>query len=152
MSDHSKGQTLIEVVAALGVAVVVVTLITISVIYALNNALSSKNQNTATQYAQEAMELVRTIRDSDLVAFNELSGNYCLAKGAATPTLKQGDCGQNVDIFKREITITTAGCDDGKKVQAIVSWSDGKCTAGDLFCHEVNLVSCLSHDSAFPTP
>lgn len=158
--NNIQGQTLLEVVIALGVAVIVVSLIAIAVIFALNNATYSKNQNLATQFGQEGMEIVRQLRDSDLAVFNSLSGNYCLAKGVKIlndSNRKQVDCTQNVDIFKREVIIyppssvfscpanppaTTAPL---TKVQVIVSWSDNKCSSSDLFCHKVELASCLAN-------
>ncbi|MBI3069818.1 MAG: hypothetical protein HYY87_00750, partial [Candidatus Levybacteria bacterium] len=54
-----KGQTLIEVLLALGTAVVVLSATVVAVLSALNNAQFSKNQSLATQYAQEGMEVMR---------------------------------------------------------------------------------------------
>lgn len=155
-----QGQTLLEVVIALGIAVIVVSLITIAVIFALDNATYGKNQNLATQFAQEGMEVVRQLRDSDLASFNTLSGNYCLAKGVKIlneSNRKQVDCAQNVDIFKREVIIYPTSsvfrCPANPpsttvplpKIQVIVSWFDNKCSANDLFCHKVKLASCLAN-------
>lgn len=159
----TRGQTLLEVLAALGTAAIVVGAITVVVISALNNAQFSKNQNLATQYAQQGMELLRQVRDTNWTTFASYpSGDYCLDKGSSTPRAKSIDCGQNVDIFVREVVLErgellclppTPPPSPTNVVRATVtvSWSDSKCT-GVGFCHRVRLVSCLSDFSVVPTP
>jgi Tfp pilus assembly protein PilV len=84
----TKGQTIIEVIVALTTAVVIVSAITIAVITALRNAEYSSAQNTATRYAQEGVEFLRFMRDSNFPQFKQLAeanvNYYCLAKGATT--------------------------------------------------------------------
>ena len=79
-----KGQTIIEVLVALGASVAIIAAVTIAVTSALSNSLYNKNQNLATQYAQQGMEIMRQMRDSDWSSFSALSGNpaqYCLDYG-----------------------------------------------------------------------
>lgn len=160
--NGEKGQTLIEVIAALVIAIVVVSLIVGTVIFALDATRFGKNQNLATQYASEAMELARRERDTNFAAFKQRSGTYCLQKGSIQ--LLRETCGQNFyidSIFKREVTIThdTSDCQStvgsstkqGTKVLVRVSWNSGKCTQQDSLCHKVELVSCLS-DLSVSTP
>lgn len=155
-----KGQTLIEVLVALGVAIVLIFAITIIVINTLNNAVFSKNQNLATQIAQEGMELVRKQKQSNQATFNSLSGDYCLGKEQTILSPKVIDCSQNVDIFKREIKINRSdlgSCDtpsaNDAKVIVTVLWFDNKCTStANLFCHNVKLISCFSDVANIPTP
>lgn len=152
----TKGQTLIEVLVAITAAVLVISAIAVAIISALNNAQFSKNQNMATQYAQEGMEIIRQIRSSDWSTFNNLStGHYCLDKDSKELVLSI-DCGQNVDIFVREIDIekNSSSCNNNQTKAIIqVSWSDGKCTNRiNLFCHKVRLVSCFSDFNVVPTP
>lgn len=152
------GQMLIEILVAMGTAVVIISAITVTVISALNNAQFSKNQNLATQYAQQGMEVVRKIRDSDWSLFSSYStGDYCLDKGSTV--LRQMvlvDCGQNVDTFVRQIDIekSSSDCSNSQtKITVSVSWSDSKCTTGDnLYCHSIQLVSCLSDVKVVPSP
>lgn len=127
--EKTTGFTLIEVLAALGVASLLVSVITVAVLSALFNAQYSKNQNLATQYAQEGMEIVRKIRNEDFTAFNSLGSNqgisYCLNKNQTTiqkespganssdrrnstiqGCAKQvGQPGQNVDNFARQVDV-----------------------------------------------
>lgn len=166
-----KGQSLLEVLAALGAGVIVLTAITVAVITSLSNAQFSKNQNIATQYAQEGMELLRKMRDSDWAAFSSLSsGSYCLDKGdtfldnADRKNTALAGCSRTVlvspepvnvsPIFARQVDIVTeasSACGSNRKATVLVSWASGKCTSG-AFCHTVSLVSCFSNYYVAPTP
>ncbi|HEX7041831.1 MAG TPA: hypothetical protein VF189_01140 [Patescibacteria group bacterium] len=119
MIFNQKGQTLIEVLVGLSAAVVVIAAITVAVITALNNAEFSRDQNLATQYTQEGMEIIRNMRDLDVASINQTNlpdGTYCLAKGCSSLTTNPSDtscgpktsthCTQNFNNFVREITIS----------------------------------------------
>lgn len=148
-----KGQTLIEVLLALGVAVVVLSATVVAVLAALNNAQFSKNQNIATQYAQEGMEVMRNMRNSNWTLFSSYAtGQYCLDQNSTglsgrDPNV-QGCNGQNVGIYARRVDIVkdSAACGGSNqtKVTVSVSWASNKCTdTNNLYCHKVELVSCL---------
>lgn len=141
-----RGQSLIEVLVALGIISVVITGVATIVTQSLSNTQFSKDQNTATKYAQEGLETVRSIRDRDYTAFALLDGRYCLAKNTQSLGIVQSACSApNVDHFIREITIEqNPGCGPNvAEVTATVSWTDSKCTAG-TYCHNSQMVSCLS--------
>jgi prepilin-type N-terminal cleavage/methylation domain-containing protein len=149
-----KGQTLIEVLIALSIAVVVITAITWLSISSLNNAQSSRNQDQATKYAQEGMELVRKIRNSSYTTFAGYNGTYCLPKGQTTFSA-QGSCTTpNIDTtFIRSVQINAnTGCGVGlSRVVVTVSWSDNKCTSG-AYCRKSELVSCFSTQNPVTAP
>lgn len=157
-----KGQSLIEILIGLAAIVVVSSSITVVVLTALNNTQLTKNQNLATSYAQEGMELVRTIRNNTFSTFSGYSGLYCLPKGVTTPTYIQDSCAdtpvtcpQNIDIFVRRICVTknASECNNQTKVASQVFWSDSKCTdSSNLYCHQAQLVSCMSDYNVLPTP
>lgn len=162
--NTQRGQTLIEILAALSVMAVLLTSITISVLSSLNNATYSKNQNLATQYAQQGMEAVRNLRSVDYTTFNSLSGSYCLAKtctslDSSIPSCwtktSPGACNSNIDsYFAREISAPSSSTDcksSTKEIQAIVSWTDGRCTAG-VNCRQVQVTSCFSNTTTAPAP
>ncbi len=163
------GQTLIEVLLALGVAVIIVTAITAVIVTALNNATFTKNQNLANQYVQQGMEIVRAIRDKSWNDFfNYNLTNYCLPQDSTVPEHKTGpSCEGQGDIFVggvkfiREITLNRnypdcRGPTNTKvKVTVKVQWSDSKCPEVPpqaRFCHEVKLVSCFTKINVVPTP
>lgn len=64
-SKTGNGQTLLEVVIALAVALLVILALVRVTITSIRNAGFAKNQALATQYAQEAMEKIRAYRDQN---------------------------------------------------------------------------------------
>lgn len=148
LNKKEKGQTLIEVLVALATGVAVISAMAVTVITSLNNVEFTKNQNQATQYSREGVEIVRRLARSNWATFaGYRSTNYCLAKGASTLTIMGGNnCGQNADIFVRQIIIeqNSPGCQSNAKISSVVSWSDSKCEATRPFCHEVRLDSCIA--------
>lgn len=141
-----KGQSLIEVLVALGLISLIITGVATVITTSLNNAQFSQDQATATKYAQEGLEITRSIRESNSGTFAELEGTYCLAKGATALGPAQLNCTQpNTDHFIRSVRIERApGCGANvSKIIATVTWTDGKCNAGTN-CHKSELVSCLS--------
>ncbi|MDE2026450.1 MAG: type II secretion system protein [Patescibacteria group bacterium] len=174
MKILQKGQTLIEVLVALSVITLIVTSITIAVVTSLNNAEFVKNQNLATQYAQQGMEMMRFMRNTNYGEFVGLSQHYCLADTCrqvetdstapdyATCGPNPGVCNPNVNnTFVREITVYNnppgAGspnqCQFGTYVISSVSWADNKCTSrSNPYCHSVNISSCFSSGDVISAP
>lgn len=152
-----KGQTLVEALIALGVAIIIISAIVVSVISSLSNAQFTKNQNQGNHFAQEGMEIVRGIRNSKWSSFQALSSTYyCLAANSTVLVVRGANgCEQNVGIFVREVYIehNSPSCVGTSRITVDVSWSDSKCTnTVNAFCHKVSLVSCLGNNSAVPTP
>lgn len=167
-----KGQTLLEILLAFGVAVLTLSAITIAVISSLNNAQFTKNQNLANHYAQEGMEVIRKIRDSslaNLASYKKATeyAYYCLPADTIelSPALVSDSAtncgGPNVGgIFVRKVILehnfldcsalnptpgpTPPLISKGSRIRITVAWSDGKCPSGNIFCHKVELISCFS--------
>lgn len=156
-----RGQTLIEVVVAIGIFGVVMVAISTIIISSLSNVQYSKYQNQATQYAQEGMEVIRNWRDTSFGNFNTnptVGISYCFPQSCTKfgPGFCDTSCPvpsiANIDnTFMREVsfssdplTCNVVGATIApKKVQVTVKWTDGKCSTGQ-FCHQANIVSCLS--------
>ncbi len=151
-----RGQTLIEVVIALAAAVAIISAIVITVVTSLSNVEFTKNQNLASQYAREGMEVVRQMARNSWPTFTTYTGvNYCLSQGSATlTTMPPTGCGQNVGIFVRQITIdqTSVSCSNSAKVTSTVFWTDSKCSTGAIFCHQVQLQTCVADINTVKTP
>lgn len=157
------GQTLIEMLVAVGIAVIVISSMTVAVTTALSNAAFSKNQSLATQYAQEGMELVKNEANSSYQTFSNMLGRYCLSQTCASDISmcnkqSSGNCPTNINynLFIRQADILSAGSGLSKCVNSIqatisVLWSDGKCQAG-AYCHTVSVVSCFSNANVIQTP
>lgn len=146
-----KGQSLIEAVVALGAASLVISAIAIIVITSISNTDYSKYQNQATAYAQQGLELVRNIAQTNWNTFTTdnfyKNVSYCLP--SATLIQSTAPCTATMSgttIFRREVDINHANSDcknsAGTKVEVIVSWTDGKCPSGQ-FCHKADIASCL---------
>lgn len=60
---RQAGQSLIEVLVALVVAAMMITALMVTVLNGMKNAQFAQSQSRATQYAQEALDKVKTIRD-----------------------------------------------------------------------------------------
>lgn len=110
--EDKRGQGLIEVLVALGIAVVIIAAISRLTLNSLNNAQFGKDQSAANNYAQEGMDFLRKVRNSDWNAFSSLNGVYCLAKDSMTLQPEPaGGCPQNVDVFKRTVAVAaTTNC------------------------------------------
>lgn len=74
------GQSLFEVIIALGISALVIVTLVALVSAAIRNATFSKNKTEASRYAQEAVEWLRTQRDKDIGEFKEKTVliNWCL--------------------------------------------------------------------------
>lgn len=156
MFDLSYGQSLIEIIVALAALAILLTVSSSAIITALNNSQEAKSQNQASLYAQQSIEVLRQMRDSDWAVFNSLSGVYCMAATCTQLTSsgacgkKTGACGLNVDVFSREVTILkndnqcSSGSTQATKAIVGVSWNDSKCVSGS-FCRRVIAETCFSN-------
>lgn len=148
-----KGQLLIEAVIAMTIVGIIVTGIVTALTYSVNNANISKDQNTATNYAQEGLDVVRNMKDSDFASFAVFNGTYCLASGTVPVSGTCGPIGGASGKFTRQIYINQTGndsnnvprCTNGTSVfvASIVTWEDNRCATG-IDCHRAELNSCFA--------
>lgn len=153
---NTKGQSLIEALVALGVAVVVISAVAISVITAVNNADNSKIQNQANAYASSEMEVLHQQSRANWIAFDNFNishSSFCVAKDGSIST--SIPCTVNIGtLFIRQVDIDRingADCSSTTKVTVTVSWKDGKCPP-DVFCRKTMLKSCFTDTNFVPTP
>lgn len=62
---NQRGQNILELVVGLGLIAVVAVAISVMTVNSLRNSQFSKNQNQATKLAQELIEKVRTVKESN---------------------------------------------------------------------------------------
>jgi len=105
-----KGQALVEIVLAIGIASLVLIGLTRVVTLALKNNQFAKDKVLATQYAQAGLEEARKLRDQNPDVFWSKSG---------TETGKLGK-------FTRAITYTPLEANKKMKIVVIVSWGDNQ--------------------------
>lgn len=152
-----RGQSLIEVLIALAASVAVVSAIVVTVITSLSNAEFTKNQNLATQYSREGIEILRQMAKNSWTGFkNNDKVNYCLDKNNILTPMAGLNCGKNISgFFDRQIIInpnSPADCANSIKISSKVFWSDSKCQIGNVLCHQIEIDSCLSDINAVKTP
>lgn len=163
--NAQKGQSMLEAVAALGVIAIVMTALTIAVLLGLGNSGYSKKDNLATQYAQQGMEEIRNLKETNGVVFwgvSFRSGSYYMDENnnfssaddicspTSTPTSTLIKIGSSSNYIRTVCVDSSAGSGCDKKVTVSVWWQDGKC-AGNGFCKKASITSCFS-DTRPPIP
>lgn len=129
---NNRGQSMFEVV----VAILVISMIIISVVSlsttSLSNSVYSRNKNLAGKFSQQAIEWLRSQRESNTATFltNIGTANYCLQSLAWTNT---GVCTSSEfivgsTVFIREVNFTTTTVSSKNIIQADVKtyWNDSK--------------------------
>lgn len=118
------GQSLFEVIFAIGVAALVLVGITSLSAKGVRNSSFSKNNAQATKYAQEATEWLREQRDTSWSNFvSHASGNpICLG---SSPPSWSGPCKITGTPFERRVTLTRDAANTNI-IHAVVevSWND----------------------------
>ena len=132
------GQSLFEVVVAVGISALIITGIAAAALNSIQNSSYARDKNLATNYVQETMEWLRQVRDKETQAFAAkavLGGVYCLASlpssVALWPTLKPSCSGTSPITgtnFVRSIEfLECTGCPANVvRVKTTVVWNDSK--------------------------
>lgn len=169
--NRQQGQLIIEAIIALSALLVLIAAIAVVITTSMANATFSGNQDQANKHAQEAMELIRNLAQSnsqiqigsqEATIFTLQGSAFCmgddntitLADTGSGNTPRDG-CGVNVaNSYVRTIEFTQNVCGgstfNGVEVITHVAWSSGKCncpnvetcTISERYCHEAQLVSC----------
>ena len=129
--NQESGQSLLEVVIALAVALLVVIALVRLSVTSIRNATFAKNRALATRFAQEWIEETRQVRDEEGGEFFDAqSANDC------------DDIGNDPDgrgIFNRTRDCTLSGDSQTMTVTVVVFWSDAQ---GD---HSLELTTSLTN-------
>ncbi len=91
----NRGQSLLEIVVALGVIAVIVVGLTLTTVIGLRNSHFSKTQAQATKLAREALEKVKIIKERDLAVCGPSSNKQwseLWAKNLITECPPSGEC------------------------------------------------------------
>lgn len=128
---NEKGQSLFEVVLALGVITAITVGIVSLTVNAMRNAAFSKNKTLAGRYAQEATEWLRSQRDADFNDFSgRASGTYCLKNPIDWSTHTNCSTSDYISetVLFRKVSFTTTS--PGGKIiieaDVVVYWSDAQ--------------------------
>ncbi len=122
-----KGQTLVEAVVVIGVVVLLVTGLIAGTTAALRSAQSGRTRTQAISLAQEGMEIVRGVRDSNWTTFQAYAGLYCVGSDHAL-ALGVGSCNPNIETSEATFTRSvTFNWQDPKMVVTVsVSYTEGE--------------------------
>lgn len=113
-----KGQTLVEVLAGLGLILIVVTALIGMGVIALKTSSSARNRTIAVKLANEGMEMARAVRDQQ--GFDLL---------VSIPAQGVDVDGDGTDDFTRETVVSVDPLDSGKKLVVVtVSWAESSGT------------------------
>lgn len=153
MPAGRQGQTIIEAMIALASILLTLAAISVAITTSVSNSQFIKDQTLASQYAQDGMEYMRYLRNTNPSSFESREGIYCLNQDNS---FSAGTCGAvNIgSVFKREAEFTQNSlveCNGGTKAVVRVYWSSGKCDVSSTFCHKSELISCFANQSASGT-
>lgn len=136
----SRGQTLVELLTALAIAVIVIVAIIALSTKALSNINFSRNQSDANHYANELSEWMRSERDTSWSSFSSRTGTRCfrtLSWGGGG-NCSSGDVISGTQLL-RSATLTLGGAqNDEMTISITVSWTDNQGT------HSTNLNTKLT--------
>lgn len=125
---HNQGQTLLEIVVAVGVIAVVLTALVTAVTASLRFSQAGRFRSQAVKFAQEGIELTRKLRDTRPWAeFTTYSGtgtaDWCLDEsGQWTASDGTGCPITPTSNFWRTVTLTLNG--NVMDVTSVVSWGE----------------------------
>lgn len=112
---------MLEVIVALAAAMLVILGLVRVTIVSMRNSRFAKNQALATQYAQEAMEWIRTQRDEDWSLL--VIDTYCLSDDL--DWIVNPSCDYTLDTVFKRVAVLTADGDEKFQVDVTVSWDSG---------------------------
>lgn len=113
--NSEGGQTLIEALAAIAVAAIIVTALVTLGISTQRAANTSRNQNQNTLYGQETLELIRSVRDAKLPgSIRGVTALGCNSTNSCTFTdLFSTNIGNSSLRFKLSAAPVVGGCNGG---------------------------------------
>ncbi|OGC38001.1 hypothetical protein A2155_01905 [candidate division WWE3 bacterium RBG_16_52_45] len=129
-----KGQSLVEAVVAIGIALIVVTGLVVLAVGAVRSATLSRNRSVAVQYAQEGLEALRSVRDRDFTDLPDSGTNKLFWDGSQWNAISGSEA---IDLYSRSFTSSLIS--PGKiKIVMTVGWAD---SAGS---HTLDLTTYLT--------
>lgn len=119
-----SGQTLLELIVTIGVVAIIVTGLVVAVTSSLRFGQSSRLRSQSVQYAQEGIELVRKIRDTQPwdTLMTYAGKSWCL-DSSGTWTADTGSCPLIDGAFTRRVSLTWN--DPLMNVVSSVQWTEG---------------------------
>ncbi len=127
---YCKGQTLAEIVIVIGIVLLLVTGLVVGATASLKAAQFGRSKSLAINYAQDAVEVTRSLRDKStdwttlLNYSNTNNGVWCLDANENWSQANGSSCPVNINnIYSRKVTFSWN--DPTMQVTALVSWGNG---------------------------
>lgn len=123
-SPPQSGQSLLEVVAAITVAGMLVMGLVVGLTWALKVSRDARSRSRANKFSQEALELVRRERDTIWSTFYaRRNQTYCM-DATGSQTLRSGTCPRNLEsnVYSRTISYSWLTSPDRMQVSVSVDW------------------------------
>jgi Tfp pilus assembly protein PilW len=134
ITNLEKGQSLFEVVVAVGISALIIVAIVSLAVDSIQNSNFSKNKSLASNYTQQAIEWLRGQRDADVAGFfNKAltagSSEVCLnSLPVSIASLAISDCYSGATIagtpFMREVSFYVST--HIVEADVMVSWQDSQ--------------------------
>jgi type II secretory pathway pseudopilin PulG len=137
-TKNQQGQSLFELVIAIGVSALIIVVLVSLVSNSLQNAAFAKNETLSGRFAQEATEWLRGQRDSNTNIFFTNVSSYPFGVARCFNNLNWsavGPCGETdkiSDLFVRQITFKSVDAiingvtKNIIEADVVVSWTDSK--------------------------
>lgn len=128
----SSGQTLLEIIVAVGVMVLLITGLVVGTSVSLRTSQYGQRRSQATKYAQEGIEIMRALRDStdwdEYIALDTNgSGATLLCLGNDQNPTQATSCDPNLgenNTYTRDVSFDWNSPDSRVEVSVTVSWSE----------------------------
>lgn len=126
--NNKSGQTIVEAIVVIGIVVILVTGLISGTTASLQTANNSRIRSEAVKYAQEGLEIVRSVRDTNWTNFQSHSGLYCM--GTDEQLVSADTCASNITTPEAKLTrsVEFAWLGDRMEVTASVSYLEGSLT------------------------
>jgi len=129
-----NGQSLIEVIVAVGMIMLLTTGLIAGTTAAIKAGRFGSVKSPAGKYAQEGIETARKLRDESWSSFDAMksgatNGKWCLGDDLAFVDAKESpevSCLGNLNTtYTRYLTFTWIGAENAMQVTSTVTWIDG---------------------------
>lgn len=126
--EENAGQTLAEIVVVIGIVLLLVTGLVIGATASLKAAQFGRSKSIAVNYAQDAIEVVRSVRDtswSTLLSYStQNNGVWCLDANGNWSQASGSSCPVNIsNIYSRKVTFIWNS--PTMRINILVAWTNG---------------------------
>ena len=128
---NEEGQSIIEVVIAIGIVALVLVALVSAVTISVRNSTFSKNKSVATKYVNEGIEAVRSIRDnnwSNLTAADGTTNGLQFTGGVWSFSGASDYPDSPTNTFTRTVDVSCNVDNDSCDIDVAVEWISGSST------------------------